>query len=137
MPTRREPAATPGAGPYRSLLNSLSSGFVEVEDGGVCQILRFGGIDENDLSWEPIRVWQVDVPVLDHGTIAGVGDGIEESPLDLMELGVSHAEALFHYPIISVYQAGQQRSIRGLGHGSDSVGGSGWWATTWPHQDGT
>src|SRR5512142_3474198 len=52
--------------------------------------------------------------------MAGVVDGIEELPLDLMEIGVSHAETLLRNSIISDHQAGQHRPIRGLGHRSCS-----------------
>jgi hypothetical protein len=44
---------------------------VEIEDRGIVQILRFGRIDEDDLSWKPIWVRQVDVTVFDHSPIGG------------------------------------------------------------------
>ena len=83
---------------------------------GIVQILRFSGIDEDDLSWKPIRVRQVDVAVLDHGSIGGIDDGVEKLVFDLMEFGISHAEALLRNPIIGIHQARQHCSIRRLGH---------------------
>jgi hypothetical protein len=79
--------------------------FVEVEDSGISQIVRFCGFHENDLSWKPIRVGQVDVTVLDHGSMAGFGDGIEELVFDLLELKVSCSKTLLGDPIIIIDQA--------------------------------
>jgi hypothetical protein len=92
---------------FRGLVpRTLLSVFVEVEDSGISQILRFSGFDEDDLSWKPIRVRQVNVTVLDHGSIRGIEDGIVELVFDLVEIRVSHSEALLGDPIIIINQSG-------------------------------
>jgi hypothetical protein len=83
----------------------LLSVFVEVEDSGISQILRFSGFDQDDLSWKPIRVGQVDVTVLDHGSIGRFGDGVEELVFDPMEFRISPTEALLRNPVIGIHQA--------------------------------
>src|SRR4051795_449887 len=67
----------------------LRSRLIELEDTGIVHVLRFSGIDEDEFSWGTVRVGQVDVPVLDHGSIGGIDDGVEELGFDLMEFGVA------------------------------------------------
>src|SRR5450759_3849541 len=98
------------------LLRMLPSRFVEVEDTRIVHILQFGGIDQDEFSRRTVRVRQVDVPVLDHGSIRRIDDGVEELVFDLMEFGVAQAEALLRYLIVSFHQLSQHRSIRGLVH---------------------
>jgi hypothetical protein len=85
--------------------------FVQVEHFRIAQIVRFSGIDDDDFSRKTISIWQVDIPVLDHGTVRGFDNGLVELVFDLMEFGVSHTEALLGNPIIGIHQARQQRSI--------------------------
>jgi hypothetical protein len=92
--------------PHDARADPPCSVFVEVEDSGIVEVFRSGGIDEDDLSWKPIRVRQVDVAVLDHGTIARIFDGVEKLVFDLMEFGISQTQALPQNPIISIHQAG-------------------------------
>src|SRR5271165_4687555 len=123
MPASWESEGSLGVAPYRSLTGSVPSVFVEVENCGIVQILRFSRIDDHDFSWRTIRVRKVDVPVLDHGSIAGIDDGVEELIFDLMEFGVAQAEAVLQNPIIGVHQAGQHCSISSLSHHSCSFQG--------------
>src|SRR5271165_1771373 len=116
MPASWESEGSLGVAPYRSLTGSVPSVFVEVENCGIVQILRFSRIDDHDFSWRTIRVRKVDVPVLDHGSIGGIDDGVKELVFDLMEFGVSHTKALLGDSIVSIHEAIQHRSIRGLGH---------------------
>src|SRR5271157_4192425 len=90
----RTPESFSTIAPHDTSANPPCSVFVEVEDCGIVEVFRSGGIDEDDLSWKPIRVWQVDVAVLDHGTIARIFDGVEKLVFDLMEFGISQTQAL-------------------------------------------
>jgi hypothetical protein len=91
--------------PPATIADPPNSVFVEVEDFWIVHILGFGGIDEDDFSRRTVWVWQVGIPVLDHGSIRGFDNGFVELVLDFVEFGVSHTEALLGNSIIGIHQA--------------------------------
>jgi hypothetical protein len=91
--------------PHAMRANPLISAFVEVENVWIVHILRFNRIDEDDFSRRTVLVRQVDVSVLDHGSIRGFDNGVVKLVFDFMEFGVSHTEAVLGHLIISIHQA--------------------------------